>query len=317
MLLTQIVQPTSPRGLDSVGPMLWVIAHTEVFFFLLLIGLMLVVEFGYRLRSVSHAIDPERQSLVESARNELGILLGLLLGFSLPMALSHYEHRNQLVIDEANAITTVRERAEMLPEPFRNKILSLLGEYVSARIEFCESALNPHTIVVSIDHAKQLQNDMLRETRALVRQSPNAVTPLFVQALDKLPELAEQRLAAEEKHVPVAIWLVMILIATLTCFVVGYGMRRRFFLGMLVVPLMVAIVLSLASELDNPRTGIVHDNQQSIERLYLNLASVPTLNDQPSGISQRVNLGDGPDPAAENVVASANQRDHRGSTNRR
>lgn len=317
MLLIQIVHPVSPQGLDSMGPMLWVIAHTEVFFFLLLIGLMLVVEFGFRLRSVSHGIDPERQSLVESARNELGILLGLLLGFSLPMALSHYEHRNQLVIDEANAITTVRERAEMLPEPFRDRIVGWLGEYVSARVEFCESAPNQRTIAESIDHAKQLQNDMWRETTLLVRQNPNVVTPLFVQALDKLPELAEQRLAAEEKHIPAAIWLVMMLIATLTCFVVGYGMRRRFFLGMLVVPLMVAIVLSLASELDNPRTGIVHDNQQSIQRLYLNLATGPALHDHPSAIKQRADRGDGLDPAAENVVASASQRDHRGSTNRR
>jgi hypothetical protein len=44
---------------------------------------------------------------------------------------------------------------------------------------------------------------------------------------------------------------------------------------MLVVPLTVAIVLSLASELDNPRAGLVHDGQQSMQRLYLVLAAVP------------------------------------------
>src|ERR1700685_2383804 len=63
-------------------------------------------------------------TLVESARAELSILLGLMLGISLPMALPHYEHRNQLVVDEAGALITVQERAELLPEPFRGEILS-------------------------------------------------------------------------------------------------------------------------------------------------------------------------------------------------
>ncbi len=316
MSFIQIVQPVLPQRLDSGGPLLWLIAHTEVFFSLLLIGLVLAAEFGFRLRHASHGVDAERQSLIESARNELGVLLGLLLGFSLPMALPHYEHRNQLVIDEANAITTVQERAELLPEPFQDRILLSLGEYVGTRIEFGESTSSQRALVESVDHAQQLQNEMWQQTARLVQQNPNVVTPLFVQALDKLPDLVEQRLAAEEKHIPAAIWLVMILIATLTCFVVGYGMRQRFFLGMLVVPLMVAIVLSLASELDNPRTGFVHDNQQSIRRVYVNLSRVTVPHKKVSELKLRADLGNGVDPAAENVVTGESQRDHRGVTHR-
>ncbi len=81
--------------------MLWLIAHTEIFFPVLLAGLMLVVELGFRLRRASHGVDAELQSVVESARDGLSVLLGLLLGFSLPMALPHYELRTQLVTDEA------------------------------------------------------------------------------------------------------------------------------------------------------------------------------------------------------------------------
>jgi hypothetical protein len=79
--------------------------------------------------------------------------------------------------------------------------------------------------------------------------------------------LIEQRLAATEKHIPTAIWLVFILISTLNCFVVGYSMRRRVLLGLVVSPLTVAIVLSLVSELDNPRAGFVRVSQQSMRRL--------------------------------------------------
>jgi hypothetical protein len=52
------------------------------------------------------------------------------------MALAHYEQQRQLVVDEANAITTVYQRAQVLPEPFRYRILGSLHAYVDARINF-------------------------------------------------------------------------------------------------------------------------------------------------------------------------------------
>jgi hypothetical protein len=251
--------------------LLWLIAHTELFFPILLTGLTLVVEFGFRLRQMSPRVDPELQSVVESARGGLGVLLGLLLGFSLPMALPHYEQRTQLVTDEANAIATVAQRAEMLPEPYRDRILQPLGEYVDARLEFASSDLDGPTMMAAVSHAKHLQNEIWQQAVLLVPQNINQVSPTFVQAAGELADLVELRLAAAEKHIPTAIWLIFILISVLTCFVVGYSMRCRVLLGMLVLPLTVASVLSLVSELDNPRAGLVRVSQQSMLRLQQDL----------------------------------------------
>jgi hypothetical protein len=248
------------------------IEHPWLLFPVLLVGLTLVVEAGLRLRdAASPGMDEERQSLIESARSGLSVLLSLLLGFSLPMALSHYEQRRQLVTDEANAIAMVEQRAQPLPEPFRSNILQLVREYVDARIDFAKGALNGHAVLAAIDHAKHLQNEMLQQTVMLVQQNPNVVTPIFAQALGGLGDLTEQRLAAAEKRIPGAIWLVLILISVLTCFVVGYSMRRRMLLAMIVVPLTVAIVLALVSELDSPRSGFIHAEQLSMERLQMDL----------------------------------------------
>lgn len=147
--------------------MLWIIAHTEIFFPLLLGALILIVELGFRLRQVSTNIDAERQSLIESARDELIVLLGLLLGFSLPMALPHYEHRNELMVDEANAVSTVEERAQLLPEPFRGKILLSLREYVDARLDFDRAGPDEQVSLASVEHAHQVQKEILQETAAL------------------------------------------------------------------------------------------------------------------------------------------------------
>lgn len=251
--------------------MLWLTVHPRLLFLVLLFGLMLMVEAGLRLRGLWGNSDEERQSLVDSARDGLSVLLSLLLGFSLPMAQPHYDQRNQLIIDEANEIETVRERAEMLPEPFRGKIVELLREYVDTRIDYNNEGLNEAAIRKLATRAKELQHAMWQQSVMLVQKNPTITTPLFTQSLGLLSDLVEKRLAADEKRIPSAIWLVLTLISMLTAFVVGYSMRRRFLLTMLVLPLTVAIVLSLVAELDSPRTGAIRLEQRSLERLQLDM----------------------------------------------
>jgi hypothetical protein len=251
--------------------LLWLIAHTEVFFPGLLVVLILLVEFGFWIRRESPETSAEIQSVIESARDGLGVLLGLLLGFSFPMSLPHYEQRTQLVTDEANAIATVEQRAQLLPDALRDQILRSLPEYVNSRHDFAGAELDGPATVAAINHARRLQEEMWQGTATLAQQNLNQVSPTVIQAVGQLSDLIEQRLAAAEKHIPAAIWMVFILISSLTAFVVGYAMRYRVWLAMLVLPLTVAIVLSLVSELDNPRAGLVRVSQQSMLRLQHDL----------------------------------------------
>jgi hypothetical protein len=57
-----------------------------------------------------------------------GLLACVSLGFTLRMAQPHYDHRKEIIVNEANGIAIVHLRAEMLPEPFRKKILGQLRE---------------------------------------------------------------------------------------------------------------------------------------------------------------------------------------------
>ena len=69
------------------------------------------------------------------------------------------------------------------PSHFAARSSSPLRAYVDARIEFAKGDLHADTVVAAIDHAKHLQNEMLQQTVMLVQQKPNAVTPIFAQAL--------------------------------------------------------------------------------------------------------------------------------------
>lgn len=251
--------------------MLWVIAHTEWFFPVLLFGLILVVELGFRARRSSREVHEEVQPVVESARDGLRFLLGLLLGFSIPMALPHYEERTQLVTDEANAISTVAQWADTLPQANRDRMMQLLRQYVDTRAEYARRDLSGQEALASFNRAKELQSELWQEAVAASRQDLNVLKPTVMQSVGRLSDLIEQRRASSEKHIPTAIWDVFLLIPAMSCFLTGYAMRRRVWLGMVSVPLMVAIVLSMVSELDNSRAGIVRVSQASILRVQQDL----------------------------------------------
>lgn len=251
-----------------------VVSHPLLLFALLLVGLMLVVEIGARLRLLSREVDEQRQSLVESARQGLTVLLSFLLGFALPMTLPFYEARRDLMIGEADAIATVDQRAQLLPDPYGRHIRQLLPLYVDARLDFARYDQDAAIRAAAV-RAARLQGEMWNEIVALVRQRPDLVIgPIVAEvsaAVGDLSNRADDRLAAYERRIPGTIWFVLISIAVLTCFVVGYSMERRMLLATLVLPLTVAIVLSLVAELENSRIGFIRNGQESMQRLRLEL----------------------------------------------
>jgi hypothetical protein len=61
-------------------------------------------------------------------------LLALLIAFSFSMALSRYERRRDMVLEEANAIGSTANFTLMLPPSAQRPILSLLREYTAVRV---------------------------------------------------------------------------------------------------------------------------------------------------------------------------------------
>ena len=96
------------------------------------------IETGFRLgrRSESRFTDATKSHVSAIAATLLGVL-GLLLGFTISMAVSRYEKRTQLVQDEANAIGTAYLRTHLLPPPEGAPIANLLTEYVEQPSPLC------------------------------------------------------------------------------------------------------------------------------------------------------------------------------------
>src|SRR6201984_2427613 len=61
-------------------------------------------------------------------------LLGLIIGFTFSMAVSHYDQRKNYEEEEANAIGTEYARAGLLPAADAVKVRTMLTDYLDQRI---------------------------------------------------------------------------------------------------------------------------------------------------------------------------------------
>ncbi|MBI1737687.1 MAG: hypothetical protein HYR58_00380 [Acidobacteria bacterium] len=253
-----------------------IIDHPVLLFALLLVVLLGVVEIGFRLGLRAAATGDEKfHEQIVGARNGIVTLLSLLLGFMLPMSLTRFDQRRHFAIEEAKAIGTTSLRAQMLPEPARSKSHDLMREYVDARLKFFEAGLHAEKLQAADLGAKQLQNELWKQSVAAAQLSPTPITALFAQSLNQMIDLSEERLAALENRIPSSIWLMLVLISLLTCLTVGCSLRRRFVLSMLVTPLMIAIVMALIADLDSPRSGLIRIDQQSMQRVQSDIKAAP------------------------------------------
>lgn len=244
----------------------------ELVFFLLMLA---TTELGFRLGGkvgASTSSDTKSQiSTVEAA--VLGVL-ALLLGFTMSMAVSRFEVRKQLVLDEANALSTSCLRAQLLPAPLGPEIADLLRQYINVRVQYGNAAGNDLARLDSLrTQTLLLQKEFWRRAVLYAQQDPNAVKAgLLLQSLNEAIDLEGARWMALQNHVPESVIYVNAIVSLLSILLVGYtfGVNgRRNVLSMFVLALSITLVLAVIIDLDRPRSGFIRVSQQPmIEMLH-------------------------------------------------
>src|SRR5215475_14459924 len=175
-----------------------------VLFAVLFLVLVAIGEIGIRWRlRLSAQRDPGRHEQISAARDEVAVLLSLLLGFTLAMALQRIDYRRELVVDEAGAISTASLRAQALPEPYRSKVLELLREYVDARLAYSSAGKGP-ALDEALAHTKRLQDRIWEQSLAVAQQKDSPINSIFLESINETFNWSEKRVAAVENRVPIA-----------------------------------------------------------------------------------------------------------------
>ena len=202
-------------------------------------------------------------------------LMAFLLAITMGMASDRYDTRRGLVLAEANALGTTYLRAGYLSEPNSTEMKELVREYVPLRIGTSDRA----QLAANIERSEELQEEMWAIAEDEARTNGSDVTALYIESLNEVIDLHEERIAAGiyARVPPTILWLLVIGVI-LSLGLVGYNAgltgRRRPAIALVLV-LALGAVLWLVVDLDRPAEGLIQTSQQPLIDLQEWLETAP------------------------------------------
>jgi hypothetical protein len=182
------------------------------------------------------------------------------------MAVSRFEVRKQLVLDEANAIGTSCLRAQLLPAPEGPEIANLLRQYINVRVQYGTSGNDLARLNDLHTQTGVLQTELWTRAASYAQKDPNPVKAgLLLQSLNEAIDLESARWMAFQNRVPQNVIYVNAIVGLLAAMLVGYSFGvngHRNIFSMCVLALAITLVLSVIIDLDRPRSGFIGASQQ-------------------------------------------------------
>jgi hypothetical protein len=202
-------------------------------------------------------------------------LLGLIIGFTFSMAISRYDLRKTYEEAEANAIGTEYVRAGLLPAADKVRVRTLLKDYLGQRVLFYV-ARNGQDLQRINTNTAQLQTELWSAVQAPAMAQPTPVLALALSGMNDVLNSQGYTQAAWWNRIPIAAWVLMVVIAVCSNLLVGYRSRRVGVGGMLylVLPLILSIAFFLVGDIDSPRRGLIRVRPQNLMSLVQSLPSL-------------------------------------------
>jgi hypothetical protein len=227
--------------------------------------LLIVILFGATVigllagRSLAHHAETLREpfGVVQAA---LLTLFGLLLAFTLAMAVTRYETRRSTVVEDSNAIGTAYLRAQTLREPMRSASLRLYPEYADASIALSSSVPGSGDAKRAIGRESQIQRQLWSLAGQSLSGRPVDSAPrLYVDSLNAMIDMQTTRVAAINNRVPSAISLVVVIGAAvaLALMAVYLAMFSRGVVTVLLAAGLLTLLLFVTFDLDRPARGFI------------------------------------------------------------
>ena len=244
---------------------LFALAITAAFFASSLILLNYGRQLGLRYRQQQAAESMAGLPAVEGA---VFALVGLLIAFTVSGALHRFDERRQLVIQEANAVSTAYDRLDLFEGEVARNLQKRLKEYVSARIELYrmphDFSLWDGTEVWSQEQQNKIQVFKTQVWNATIAVCPQTnfhpACPLAVSALGNVFDIARLRAGAAEKHPPHIVYVMLFGLGLGGSLLAGFGMaaaKARSWIHMVGFAATLAATLYVITDLEFPRLGLV------------------------------------------------------------
>jgi hypothetical protein len=187
-------------------------------------------------------------------------LLSLFLAFTFSGAGNRFEARRHLIVDETNAIGTAWLRIDVLPTADQPHLRDLFRQYVDARLDRYRLILDQKAAEAAKVQALALQQEIwsaaVNSANGSARMPPFTV---FLPALNQMFDITTTREASMQLHPPLAVFIMIGLLALLASVFAGYGMagHKRSFIHTVAFPGVLTLSLFVIVDYEFPRLGLI------------------------------------------------------------
>ncbi|MBP6698352.1 MAG: hypothetical protein KA175_12085 [Flavobacteriales bacterium] len=230
------------------------------FALLLLFGILFCMELGVRWGRRQQRPEVEVRGF---GPLEAGVfsLLALLLAFTFGDAMTRWEMRRQLMVQEVNAIATAYLRLDLLQEEDRRTLQQRFERYVDARLDLY-AALHGQSIAIGEQQKVKVLQDSIWSVATTARHRDPATTAdlLLLPALNQMFDITTTREAVTRAHPPAIIYLLLFVVAMVGALIAGYGIgmhARRSLVHMVAFASVMAFSIWVIMELEFPRRGLI------------------------------------------------------------
>jgi hypothetical protein len=240
-------------GFDWVlAPLVW----------LALVGAMLLsMQAGMRLRD-RHLTEASGDSTgFASVHGAVFALLGLMIAFTFSGAASRFDHRRDLIVEEANDIGTAYLRIELLPEATRGPLREKFREYMDTRLETYRAVTDVARVTQLLQQTTVLQGQIWKLALAAIDGAPSPpVAAQILPPLNDMFDIVTTRTAATQIHPPAPVWMMLGGLTVICSFLVGYNLGggvRRNWLHVLTFAVLFSLTLYVIIDMEYPRVGLI------------------------------------------------------------
>jgi hypothetical protein len=229
----------------------------------MLVAMMAFLEVGRRIGVHRITKNPEGiRTGVGTLEGAVFALLGLLIAFTFSGAMSRFDDRRHLVVEESNDIGTAYLRVDLLPAASQPAIRELFRQYLDSRLEAYRLVPDMAAVNRELARSAKLQGEIWRQSidaSQLPGAHPDAAK-LLLPALNAMIDITTTRTMSTKLHPPRIIFILLFMLMLAGSLLAGHAMaegKGRTWLHMLCFSLALTASIYVILDIEYPRMGFI------------------------------------------------------------
>ena len=248
----------------------------------LLLGTLALLEIGRRVGLRHMARHGEKAHVgVGAVEGAVFALLGLLIAFSFSGAMSRFDARRHLIVEESNALGTAWLRLDLLTPTAQPAMRELFRRYLDARLEVYRKLPDIAAAKAQYAELTKLEREIWDRAVGDAHASDQPETArLILPALNQVFDLANSELMATQLHPPLIIFLLLALLTLEASFLAGHAMaagKSRHWIHAIAFCVVIATTVYIILDIEYPLVGLIRIDSvnQNLVDLRQSMSSRP------------------------------------------